>query len=377
TGWATTAGGAVAYANSASYTMGTSNVTLYAKWTANNNTITFDGNGSTSGTMANQTIATDASATLTTNAFVRTGFTFAGWATSAAGAVAYADGATYNMGTSSVTLYAVWDVYTGPCGSETFSSATISTSYGSGSYTGDNGVTWSYTASRDEETYGITGKGIMLRRSSDNSNITSAAVSGGIGDFTCKLRKAFTAASNRQVQLFVNGNPQTASIAWDNTNVQTYTVTGINISGNVTIEIRNITSNQVIVDDISWTCYSDCTTPANPNGSIAATQLCGNTSLAYTHGSGQPVAGVSYYWQTSATGTDTTHPTSSPFVATTGATYHVRAKSTVGDCWSAGTVSQAVTVVLANAITTEPTNQTVSVGTTATFTVVASNATSY
>ncbi|RZL17415.1 MAG: choice-of-anchor D domain-containing protein, partial [Pedobacter sp.] len=105
--------------------------------------------------------------------------------------------------------------------------------------------------------------------------------------------------------------------------------------------------------------------------------LCGNTSLAYTHGSGQPETDVAYFWQTSATGTDTTHPTSSPFVASTGATYHVRAKSTLGNCWSTGTVSQAVTVVLANAITTEPTNQTVSVGTTATFTVVASNATSY
>ncbi len=39
TGWATTSGGAVAYDNQASYTMGTSNVTLYAQWTSTDATI--------------------------------------------------------------------------------------------------------------------------------------------------------------------------------------------------------------------------------------------------------------------------------------------------------------------------------------------------
>jgi hypothetical protein len=32
-------------------------------------------------------------------------------------------------------------------------------------------------------------------------------------------------------------------------------VNGINISGNVIIEIKNITEKQLIVDDITWTCY--------------------------------------------------------------------------------------------------------------------------
>jgi uncharacterized repeat protein (TIGR02543 family) len=44
-GWSTTPSGAVAYANNASYTIWAANVTLYAKWTKNNYTVTFSPNG--------------------------------------------------------------------------------------------------------------------------------------------------------------------------------------------------------------------------------------------------------------------------------------------------------------------------------------------
>jgi len=106
--WATTSWWSVAYANWASYTMWTSNVTLYAKWTANNNTITFIWNWSTSWSMTNQTLATNATANLTTNAFVKSWYTFVWWATTSWWSVAYANGASYTMWTNSVTLYAKW-----------------------------------------------------------------------------------------------------------------------------------------------------------------------------------------------------------------------------------------------------------------------------
>ena len=46
-GWSTTKGGSVAYTDEACYTMGTSNVTLYAVWEKNTTTYTlsFDLNG--------------------------------------------------------------------------------------------------------------------------------------------------------------------------------------------------------------------------------------------------------------------------------------------------------------------------------------------
>jgi uncharacterized protein (TIGR02145 family)/uncharacterized repeat protein (TIGR02543 family) len=108
-GWATTPSGAVAYTNQAPYTMGTANVTLYAKWTANNYTITFDKNDAgATGSMSQQIIASGSTANLTACGFTKTGFSFAGWATTQSGTVAYIDQASYTMGTANVTLYAKW-----------------------------------------------------------------------------------------------------------------------------------------------------------------------------------------------------------------------------------------------------------------------------
>ena len=85
------------------------NKTLYAKWTANSNTLQFNGNGATGGSMSSVTVKTDATYTLKANAFTRTGYTFIGWATTPDGKVVYEDKAVYTMGTDSTyTLYAKW-----------------------------------------------------------------------------------------------------------------------------------------------------------------------------------------------------------------------------------------------------------------------------
>ena len=84
--------------------------TWYAIWAPNQYTVTFNVNGGT-GNMTNQTFVYDAAAQpLSANTFTRTGYTFMGWATTANGAVAYADNASVsNLATSgNVELYAVW-----------------------------------------------------------------------------------------------------------------------------------------------------------------------------------------------------------------------------------------------------------------------------
>ena len=108
-GWATTSDGEVVYTDGAEYTMGTeASYTLYAVWGANNNTLVFDANGGT-GTMESMIIATDGADLLIMNKFEKAGYTFIGWATTPNGEAEYADGAEYEMGTSSsYTLYAVW-----------------------------------------------------------------------------------------------------------------------------------------------------------------------------------------------------------------------------------------------------------------------------
>ncbi|MBE6663129.1 MAG: hypothetical protein E7602_01340 [Ruminococcaceae bacterium] len=85
----------------------TEDMTLVAKWTANENTLSFNANGG-EGTLASVAVATDSQVNLTANAFARTGYTFIGWSTSASGSVEYTDGASYTMGACDTTLYAVW-----------------------------------------------------------------------------------------------------------------------------------------------------------------------------------------------------------------------------------------------------------------------------
>lgn len=115
-GWNEAANGSgTSYADAASYTMGTTNTTLYAQWTANDYDVIFDGNGSTAGSMSNQTIAYNTTANLTTNAYTQTGFAFVEWNTAADGSgTSYADGASYTIGLGNETLYAQWVVYVAP-----------------------------------------------------------------------------------------------------------------------------------------------------------------------------------------------------------------------------------------------------------------------
>ncbi len=83
----------------------------WGTYTAPTYTISFNGNGSTSGSTSSHTgIACNGSQTLRANGFSRTGWTFTGWNTSPYGdGTAYAAGATISSITSDITLYAQWE----------------------------------------------------------------------------------------------------------------------------------------------------------------------------------------------------------------------------------------------------------------------------
>ncbi len=92
-GWNTMADGSgTSYADGASFPF-TADSTLFAQWSINASfTVTFNGNGSTSGTTAPET--NHAPSALSANGFSRTGYAFAGWNTTGDGSgTAYADGA--------------------------------------------------------------------------------------------------------------------------------------------------------------------------------------------------------------------------------------------------------------------------------------------
>ena len=88
----------------------TEDVTLYAKWNANIYTVKFEANGEyATGTMESQPFTYGIPQALNENKFIRTGYDFAGWATSANGNVTYNDKQNYSIGTEDVTLYAQWE----------------------------------------------------------------------------------------------------------------------------------------------------------------------------------------------------------------------------------------------------------------------------
>lgn len=88
----------------------TANTKLYAKW-IKACTINFSANGGT-GTMKPQTVALDETTQLKTNTFVRTGFSFAGWALTSYGTSAYADRNSVTATGSNMTLHATWTINT-------------------------------------------------------------------------------------------------------------------------------------------------------------------------------------------------------------------------------------------------------------------------
>tara|TARA_R110001592_G_C13180897_1_gene750883 strand:+ start:3430 stop:5322 length:1893 start_codon:yes stop_codon:yes gene_type:complete len=142
-------------------------------------------------------------------------------------------------------------------GSESFANSNATSSYADGNFTGNDAITWTYIQSRDDNgTAGITAPALMLRRSSDESKVTSSTIAGGIGDFSVKLYKGFTGAGDRQVELFINGVSRGTSDTFDDYAEHIFTVPGINVTGDVIIEIKNTTSKQVIIDDITWTAPS-------------------------------------------------------------------------------------------------------------------------
>ena len=153
-------------------------------------------------------------------------------------------------------------------GAESFDNETASSSqYLSGSFTGAANIVWSYELTRDATAdsgaYAITGAGLMFRyaSSSGTSRLYSAAIPGGIHNFSVSLRKAFTGSGNRQVELRINGVSKGASDAFDDSAVHLFAVSNIDVAGDVVLELRNAADKQVVVDDVVWSGYGSSDDP--------------------------------------------------------------------------------------------------------------------
>ncbi|WKY48015.1 InlB B-repeat-containing protein [Eubacteriaceae bacterium ES3] len=112
TGWNTKSDGSGKdFGLAASVSMPSTNITLYAVWTANPYILSYDPNGGT-GTITDTIARTDSNVILSDGSgFSRDLFTLAGWSTVAGNnSVEYLLGEVYKMPAKDVTLYAVWEI---------------------------------------------------------------------------------------------------------------------------------------------------------------------------------------------------------------------------------------------------------------------------
>ncbi|MBU1412391.1 InlB B-repeat-containing protein, partial [Myxococcota bacterium] len=107
-GWWTGAGGTGAQVTAATIVTNAANHTLYAKWTANTVTVTFDAEGGAAPNPATKTV-TFAAAYGTLATTTRSGKTFAGWWTGAGGTGTEVTAATIVTNAANHTLYAKWN----------------------------------------------------------------------------------------------------------------------------------------------------------------------------------------------------------------------------------------------------------------------------
>lgn len=104
-GWSVSLNGEVAYKSGDTYSED-ANLTLYAVWKADVYTITYDANGGENAPIS-QSKEYNETVTLSIAVPTRSGYDFAGWATTPGGNVRYTAGAKYSAN-SNVTFYAVW-----------------------------------------------------------------------------------------------------------------------------------------------------------------------------------------------------------------------------------------------------------------------------
>lgn len=145
-------------------------------------------------------------------------------------------------------------------GSESFTNipTASSSTYMDRSWTGDDGVIWTATYARTDQT--INGKAICFQQILSDPlmvrYLRSSVYSNGIKTLSFKYVRALSNTSARSLEIYVNqtkiGNTITVDPSSDV--VQTYSAI-INTFGSVIIEIRSTGAGQVKIDDLQWDTY--------------------------------------------------------------------------------------------------------------------------
>ena len=277
-------------------------------------------------------------------------------------------------------------------GSESFTNVTAPAgSYGNGSYTGDNGLTWTYNGARTvTNTYNITGTTIGFG-TSGTRNVSATSDANGVGDLTYSVSRYFTGgtAANRSIEVYVNGTLYDSYTLAAEGPIYTRTFTA-NETGAVLIEFRSTGSRQIVIDDVSWTgaITTDLVVSGTPTDHGASCVAVAATTVQYTITNIAAIPALNVAVSSDNAEFAVSNLSSTTIAPSGTATYDVTftpatvgAKSatiTASSTTASGTTSDLTgTGITTPAITTQPTNQTVVASNTATFNVTANDAFSY
>ncbi len=143
------------------------------------------------------------------------------------------------------------------CAMEDFENITAGqTNYDVRTWTDVNTLTWEATDARTDQS--ITGKAITIK----NGSLTSPTINGGIGNLTVTTKRVFGGSSGT-FDVFINGSvTNSGTIPYGNENeITTTTISNINIEGNINLVLTNtVSGNRVVLDDLSWTCFTTLST---------------------------------------------------------------------------------------------------------------------
>ncbi len=143
---------------------------------------------------------------------------------------------------------------------ETFNNLTLE-GWGTQTYIGDNEIVWNVNA---KGTSGYINRSKCVYMVAGLIGIQSNPIPCGIQSFSASCKNLWFPEIERKLELLVNGDV-VGSIRHLGTEVYTFTVENINIPGNVTIGIRNATTDgidnrSIAIDNITWTSLN-----ADPN----------------------------------------------------------------------------------------------------------------
>ncbi len=125
-------------------------------------------------------------------------------------------------------------------------------SYSDGTFTGQDGSTWSYTDCRGDQH--IDGQSPCLKKAS-TAKVESGTISGGCNTLSFDYQKAFSTDVNLNV--YVNST-LVANITGGDGTVQNSGTINVNISGDFVLKFEqaNSSSGQITIDNVTWTSNS-------------------------------------------------------------------------------------------------------------------------